>query len=132
MAKKARGCFVAQILLVSLGCAANAGDGLTPASLFTEPFRKKGRVFVLPLTASAEDSSLKAAPPPAGRLPGKTGLFYPATAGIDGNTILVSSGKVAEPEAVRFGFTNGAEPNLFNEAGLPASPFRTDEWTVSE
>ena len=59
-------------------------------------------------------------------------VFYPATATIDGITIRVSSDKVAEPEAVRFGFTNGAEPNLFNKAGLPASPFRTDDWPLSE
>jgi len=54
--------------------------------------------------------------------------FVPAQAKIDGNTVLVWSDEVAEPIAVRFGWSNIAEPNLFNTAGLPASPFRTDNW----
>lgn len=54
--------------------------------------------------------------------------FVEANAIIDGNTILVSSDKIANPVAVRFAWTNNAEPNLFNQSGLPASPFRTDAW----
>lgn len=54
--------------------------------------------------------------------------FVPAKAQIDNDTLLVSSEEVAEPVAVRFGWSNTAEPNLFNAAGLPASPFRTDDW----
>ncbi|MBN2279606.1 MAG: glycosyl hydrolase family 2 [Candidatus Marinimicrobia bacterium] len=54
--------------------------------------------------------------------------FVPAKAKIDDNSILVWSDTVTEPIAVRFGWTNIAEPNLFNGVGLPASPFRTDNW----
>jgi sialate O-acetylesterase len=39
---------------------------------------------------------------------------------------------VAKPVAVRFGWNHIAEPNLSNGAGLPASPFRTDNWTDAE
>ena len=53
--------------------------------------------------------------------------FYPAKAKINGNTVVVSSSKVKNPVAVRFAFTNGALPNLFNSGGLPASAFRTDD-----
>lgn len=56
--------------------------------------------------------------------------FVPAKARIRGNTVVVYSPKVRYPEAVRFGFSNTAIPNLFNKAGLPASPFRTDNWKV--
>ena len=35
----------------------------------------------------------------------------------------------AAPVAVRFGWHQLAEPNLANKAGLPASPFRTDNWS---
>jgi len=56
--------------------------------------------------------------------------FFPANARVEGNTVIVSSPKVQHPAAVRFAFTNTAEPNLFNKAGLPASPFRTDDWEV--
>jgi len=57
----------------------------------------------------------------------KEGDFVPATAVIDGDTVVVSSENVKEPAAVRFGWENAPEPNLFNKEGLPASPFRTDD-----
>lgn len=57
-------------------------------------------------------------------------VFVPAKAVIDGNTVVVSASSVAEPAAVRYGFTNWAQPNLFNKEGLPASSFRTDDWAV--
>jgi len=54
--------------------------------------------------------------------------FYPATAKIINNKILVSNDKVENPIAVRYAWSNLAEPNLCNSAGLPASSFRTDNW----
>jgi len=59
---------------------------------------------------------------------GEDSLFVPAKAVIDDNTILVSSDQVAHPLAVRYGWQDTAEPNLFNIEGLPASSFRTDDW----
>lgn len=53
--------------------------------------------------------------------------FVAAKAVIDGDCIVVSSNEVKKPVAVRFGWENSAEPNLFNKEGLPASPFRTDD-----
>ena len=58
---------------------------------------------------------------------GSDGDFQEATAVIDGDTIVVSAAGVDSPTAVRFGWHQEAEPNLFNAAGLPASPFRTDD-----
>ena len=54
--------------------------------------------------------------------------FYPAKAEIKKNTIIVSSEKVKDPVAVRFAWKASPETNLFNSQGLPASPFRTDDW----
>jgi sialate O-acetylesterase len=54
--------------------------------------------------------------------------FVPAQAEIDGATVVVSADSVAHPVAVRFGWTQEAEPNLSNKESLPASPFRTDKW----
>ncbi|SHJ37738.1 sialate O-acetylesterase [Arenibacter nanhaiticus] len=62
---------------------------------------------------------------------GEDRKFYPAKAKIKGSTVLVASPKVKDPVAVRFAFTNGATPNLYNAAGLPASAFRTDDWELS-
>ena len=52
--------------------------------------------------------------------------FVPAKAEIQGSTIVVSSAEVPAPTAVRFGWSNFPEVNLYNKDGLPASPFRTD------
>ncbi|PMD93753.1 sialate O-acetylesterase [Siphonobacter sp. BAB-5405] len=56
---------------------------------------------------------------------GKDQVFVPAQAEIQGNTVVVSAPQVKNPEAVRFGWYERAQPNLFNQAGLPARPFRT-------
>ncbi|MDZ4688620.1 MAG: sialate O-acetylesterase [Planctomycetaceae bacterium] len=55
--------------------------------------------------------------------------FVPAKAEIAGDNVVVSAEGVGQPVHVRFGWHQLAEPNLANGAGLPASPFRTDEWT---
>jgi sialate O-acetylesterase len=54
--------------------------------------------------------------------------FVPAQAGIEGDTVIVSSEQVKKPVAVRFAWARWAKPNLYNKAGLPASSFRTDDW----
>lgn len=59
---------------------------------------------------------------------GQDRKFVPASAVIEGDTVIVSSPDVPQPVAVRYGFTNSAQPNLFNKEGLPASSFRTDNW----
>jgi len=56
---------------------------------------------------------------------GRDGRWYPATASISGETVLVSSPKVPLPAAVRFAWDEAAQPNLANGAGLPAVPFRS-------
>jgi len=53
------------------------------------------------------------------------GPWQPATARIEGETVVVSSAAVAEPAAVRYAWSNFPDCNLYNAAGLPASPFRT-------
>jgi sialate O-acetylesterase len=54
--------------------------------------------------------------------------FHWADARIDGDSVIVSSVDVAEPLAVRYDWSNSPDGNLFNSEGLPASPFRTDDW----
>ena len=55
--------------------------------------------------------------------------FVWATAKIDGDSVIVSSPEVKEPKAVRYGWANNPEVNLYNKEHLPAVPFRTDDWT---
>jgi sialate O-acetylesterase len=54
--------------------------------------------------------------------------FVEAKAEIVGDTVVVSAEGVSTPKAVRFGWSQIAEPNFGNKAKLPASPFRTDNW----
>jgi sialate O-acetylesterase len=54
--------------------------------------------------------------------------FVGASARIEGDTIVVESNRVEHPEAVRYGWQSYPICNLYNQAGLPASPFRTDDW----
>lgn len=61
---------------------------------------------------------------------GEDRKFVAAKAEISGNGVIVSSPDVKKPVAVRFGWSQLAEPNLANAAGLPASPFRTDNWSA--
>jgi sialate O-acetylesterase len=55
-------------------------------------------------------------------------VFYRATAKLDRDSVLVSAPEVKEPVAVRYAWSNSPEANLFNGAGLPAVPFRSDSW----
>lgn len=57
---------------------------------------------------------------------GNDGRFVTADAVIKGDKVIVSSPQVSSPTAVRFGWTEVAEPNFYNKNGLPAVPFRTD------
>jgi sialate O-acetylesterase len=54
--------------------------------------------------------------------------FVWAEAKIDGDTVVVRSGRVAQPVAVRYDWLNDPHGNLYNTEGLPAAPFRTDDW----
>ncbi len=54
--------------------------------------------------------------------------FVPAGARIEGDTVVVWSDEVKDPVAVRYGWKHNPDCNLYNKEGLPASPFRTDDW----
>ncbi len=54
---------------------------------------------------------------------GRDGKFWPAVARIEGDTVVAISPMVREPVTVRYGWANSPQCNLFNGAGLPASPF---------
>jgi sialate O-acetylesterase len=62
---------------------------------------------------------------------GEDRKFFPAEAKIDGDEVVLSSTQVATPVAARYAWANDPKCNLYNKAGLPAPPFRTDDWTVS-
>lgn len=53
-----------------------------------------------------------------------------ASAAVHGETVVVSHPGIAKPVAVRYAWGDNPDCNLFNGAGLPAAPFRTDDWPM--
>lgn len=61
-------------------------------------------------------------------LAGPDHVFYPAKAVVKDEKIVVSSPQVNIPIAVRYGWADNPNCNLYGKNGLPATPFRTDHW----
>jgi sialate O-acetylesterase len=59
---------------------------------------------------------------------GEDRKWYWADAHVEGDTVLVSSPSVPNPKEVRYAWQSNPAATLFNGAGLPAGPFRTDTW----
>jgi sialate O-acetylesterase len=61
---------------------------------------------------------------------GPEGNFVRGEAIIDGETVVVSSNSIAIPVAVRYGWSDNPSTALYNKHGLPAPPFRTDQYPI--
>jgi hypothetical protein len=61
---------------------------------------------------------------------GPDGTFVAAKALIKGPAVIISSPQVSQPHHVRYAWKNFALANLYNAAGLPAEPFRTDNFPL--
>lgn len=94
----------------------------------------KWQVKLDPLPASVEPRTLlvQSAELAGFVVAGSDKQWKPARARISGSKVIVSSAEVANPVAVRYAWAPNPVCNLFNGAGLPASPFRTDDWPVDE
>lgn len=83
-------------------------------------------------TATPTPLAKGAVPPPAAltgfAIAGADQRWAWADAHIDGNSVVVSSPAVPKPVAVRYSWADYLDCNLYNRAGLPAFPFRTDNW----
>ncbi|HEY5311990.1 MAG TPA: sialate O-acetylesterase [Pirellulales bacterium] len=62
------------------------------------------------------------------QIAGADKVWKPAQAKIDGADVIVGNPDVKQPVAVRYAWAGNPDCNLYNGAGLPASPFRTDDW----
>lgn len=62
---------------------------------------------------------------------GEDRQWHWAEAELDADTVLVWAGAVGQPVAVRYAWADNPVANLYNHAGLPAVPFRTDDWPLS-
>jgi len=78
--------------------------------------------------AHAADLSSRLSPPGGFEIAGADRIFHPAAAHVEDGSVVVSAPEVPEPAAVRYAWTNNPAASLFNAAGFPAAPFRTDDW----
>ena len=95
-------------------------------------FRQEGRqlrVFFRNVGSGLATSDGKV---PAGFVLGdRSGFLAPAEAAIDGDTVVLSSDGIPEPQRVRYAFTGYCRVNLMNKEGFPAVPFRSDKLDYS-
>jgi len=59
---------------------------------------------------------------------GEDRQFFPASAKLEEEVVVISSPSVPHPVAVRYAFTNAPPATLSDSSNLPAAPFRTDDW----
>ena len=62
---------------------------------------------------------------------GNDRVFHVAAGRIEGASVVVSSPKVTKPVAARYGWGDCPPCALYNDANLPAEPFRTDDWPLA-
>lgn len=112
----------------------HVGSGLEPRRLVLEDITKDGRSG---LTGGAlhvaRDADRSVQVPLQGfTIAGDDQKFVNVQATIEGDTVIVQNPLVTKPVAVRYGWADFPTGNLFNAEGLPASPFRTDDWPKRE
>jgi sialate O-acetylesterase len=85
---------------------------------------RRGAALVIGFEFGAGLRTRDGAPVRYAELQGEDGRYAPATATIEGESLVLSADGVAAPVAARFAYGAADEPNLVNGVGLPAGPFR--------
>jgi sialate O-acetylesterase len=102
------------------------GEHLEYSGPVFDTVKVAGRKAVLRFTHLGRGLLAKGGPLKGFTIAGADQVFHPARAVIRGQTVVVTSEAVRQPVAVRYGWANVPDGNLFNKAALPASPFHTD------
>jgi sialate O-acetylesterase len=103
------------------------GERVEYAGPVFDSMKVEGGTAILRFTHLGGGLWAKGGPLKGFTIAGADQVFHEAEAQIRGRTVLVTSQEVPRPVAVRYGWTSVPDGNLFNQAGLPASPFRTDK-----
>jgi sialate O-acetylesterase len=105
-------------------------SGLSPRRLVLEDIAKDGRSGLTggALHVAHNENPTVNVPLQGFAIAGDDRRFVTAQAEIRGDTVIVQSPMISRPVAVRYGWADYPTGNLFNVEGLPASPFRTDDW----
>ncbi len=95
-----------------------------------EDMKVRGKEIVLSFNGAAGGLVARGGDLRGFQIAGADRRFVNARARIEGNTVVVSSPEAPAPVAVRYGWSDCPYLNLFDRAGLPASPFRTDDFPM--
>ena len=113
--------------LALLALAGTYGQHVVSAGPSLSGFAAEGGSIRLHMTGT--DGGLVSRGKPAEfSVAGADRVWHWADARIEGDDIIVSSPKVPNPVAARYAWQANPEATVFNGAGLPAVPFRTDDW----
>jgi sialate O-acetylesterase len=104
----------------------NETDKLEYSGPVYESMKVEGNRVLLRFTHTGTGLVAKDGPLKGFTIAGNDGNFVSAAAEIEGEQVVVSSPSVGKPVAVRYGWAHTPDVNLFNQEGLPATPFRTD------
>jgi sialate O-acetylesterase len=102
------------------------GEQIEYSGPLFESFQIDGQRAVLKFSHAADGLVAQGGELKGFTIAGADKVFQPARAVIVGDTVEVSTDGVSAPTAVRYAWANVPEGNLYNRAGLPASPFATD------
>ncbi|MCF7839122.1 MAG: sialate O-acetylesterase [Candidatus Marinimicrobia bacterium] len=115
--------------LARLARAMVYGEDLESSGPLLSEWQREGAAIRLRFTHAAGGLVARDGQPLAGFvMAGADRVFHPAQALIEGDTVIVRSAQVAEPVTVRYAWADNPPCSLYNQAGLPASPFRLDDW----
>jgi len=114
--------------LAAWALAGTYGQKVIPSGPLFDGYKIEGDKIRISLRHSTGLKTSDDGPPKGFAIAGEDRRFVWADARIVGNVVIVSSPKVLKPVAVRYGWADNPIANLYNSAGLPASPFRTDDW----
>ncbi|AVR44648.1 sialate O-acetylesterase [Christiangramia fulva] len=104
-------------------------EDVVPGGPLYKSSRVSGDSIVISFNNTAEGLKTKGKTLQGFAIAGKDHEFVWATAEIQGDQVVVYSPEVKDPVAVRYGWDDNPDTaNLYNSEGLPASPFRTDNW----
>ncbi len=120
--------------LVEAGAGAKSTDSRISTAMLCGPIYDSHRIdgdrIVVDFRFAGEALQINEPVGNAFTICGPDRKFVPATATIDGTSLIVSHPQISQPIAVRYGWQDTARPVLKNDGGMPASPFRTDDFPL--
>lgn len=107
------------------------GEDITHSGPMYSGYRIEGDIIRIGFTSVGNGLKIKDGLPLKGfSLAGSDRVFHWAEAGIAGDSVWVRSTHVKSPVAVRYAWESNPDGNLYNQEGLPAVPFRTDDFKM--